>query len=272
MLALRNYFRETVPYLINNCVEKIDIILQDEKTKITAVSSVSLPKAIIFHDSFCQAMQPFLSHNFSQIHYLKQYDFDRHLIEKESPDVVIMEMVERNIGTLSKDVFGKMVMIPLNNREKDLLQLKIQNGENPIALQNVLCDELNQLKEESCSYCRIDTINGEKINGKRAVKISKSTGLRLEGWAIDKTTGMVPDRIYIKLTDVAHDTSYYVEATRYERMDVATHFNNIQFRNAGFKVYASIDRISVGTYRVSILQQESDRKMLCEPGNTLQIE
>jgi len=52
-------------------------------------------KAIVFRDSFAINWYPFLGQNFKEVLYLWHYDWDRPLIEREKPDVVIDEITER---------------------------------------------------------------------------------------------------------------------------------------------------------------------------------
>lgn len=62
-----------------------------------------LPKAVIFRDSFTEALYPFLSEAFSRVLYLWPYPstvmtrryFDRKVIEEEKPDLVVDAFVER---------------------------------------------------------------------------------------------------------------------------------------------------------------------------------
>ncbi len=54
-----------------------------------------LPRAVMFRDSFATWLIPLLSENFSHILYTWQYTFDKGIVERENPDVVIQEMVER---------------------------------------------------------------------------------------------------------------------------------------------------------------------------------
>ena len=49
----------------------------------------------MFRDSFATWLIPLLSENFSRVLYSWQYTFDSELVEREHPDVVIQEMVER---------------------------------------------------------------------------------------------------------------------------------------------------------------------------------
>jgi hypothetical protein len=52
-------------------------------------------KTVLFRDSFAEAWIPFLGYNFHEVIYLRQPEWDKHLLEREKPDVVIDEMVER---------------------------------------------------------------------------------------------------------------------------------------------------------------------------------
>jgi alginate O-acetyltransferase complex protein AlgJ len=63
-------------------------------------SDSTLPRAVIFRDSFADALIPFLSEHFQRVFYLWQepYEFDFSAIERERPDIVIQEIVERKLG------------------------------------------------------------------------------------------------------------------------------------------------------------------------------
>ncbi len=54
-----------------------------------------LPRAVMFRDSYAAWLIPLLSENFSHVLYTWQYTFNREIVERERPDVVIQEMVER---------------------------------------------------------------------------------------------------------------------------------------------------------------------------------
>ena len=62
-----------------------------------------LPRAVVFQDSFCVALMPMLAEHFSRIVYVWNFDFDTNLIEREKPDVVILECAERYIYALTLD-------------------------------------------------------------------------------------------------------------------------------------------------------------------------
>lgn len=59
------------------------------------VNEKAAGKAIVFRDSFAINWYPFLGQSFKEVLYMWQYDWDRPLIEREKPDVVIDEIVER---------------------------------------------------------------------------------------------------------------------------------------------------------------------------------
>lgn len=62
-----------------------------------------LPKALIFRDSFATPLIPFLAEHFRSSVFIWTFDFLPELIEREKPDVVIFECVERYIQSLAKE-------------------------------------------------------------------------------------------------------------------------------------------------------------------------
>ena len=64
---------------------------------VTEIDDRSLPRAVIFRDSFSSRLVPFLSEHFSRAVYLWQNDFDADAVTKEHPDVVIQEIVGRHL-------------------------------------------------------------------------------------------------------------------------------------------------------------------------------
>jgi alginate O-acetyltransferase complex protein AlgJ len=69
----------------------------EEGTLITEIDDRSLPRAVVFRDSFASRLVPFLSEHFSRAVYLWQNDFDADVVMREHPDVVIQEIVGRHL-------------------------------------------------------------------------------------------------------------------------------------------------------------------------------
>ncbi len=69
-------------------------------------SDKSLPIAMFFGDSFSHSMIPYLAESFSKLVLIQQPNLDYSLIEKEKPDVVISEQVERFIVRIPDDLKG----------------------------------------------------------------------------------------------------------------------------------------------------------------------
>ena len=66
---------------------------------VTEIPGSTLPRAVVFRDSFTSALAPFLSEHFSRVVYLWQDDFDANAVLAEHPDVVIQEIVGRHLYT-----------------------------------------------------------------------------------------------------------------------------------------------------------------------------
>jgi hypothetical protein len=59
----------------------------------------SLPRLVVFRDSFASRLIPYLSEHFSRSVYLWQNDFEPEVIQQEHPHVVIQEIVARHLVT-----------------------------------------------------------------------------------------------------------------------------------------------------------------------------
>jgi len=55
-------------------------------------------KLLMFHDSFSNAWVPFLGYHFKRVVYIWQYNWNSSVIEKETPDVVVDEILERSFN------------------------------------------------------------------------------------------------------------------------------------------------------------------------------
>jgi hypothetical protein len=74
-----------------------------QSSLLMETGDASLPRAVVFRDSFSEALYPFLSEHFSRILYLWPYPstprgrryFDRKAVEEEKPDLVVDAFVER---------------------------------------------------------------------------------------------------------------------------------------------------------------------------------
>lgn len=71
-----------------------------EQAILTLNPDTSLPRVVIFRDSFTNDMIPFLSPRFERGLYLWTHDFDEEIIKQEKPDIVIHEIAEKLIHKL----------------------------------------------------------------------------------------------------------------------------------------------------------------------------
>ena len=69
----------------------------EEGYLVTEIPGSTLPRALIFRDSFVSRLVPFLSEHFSRAAYVWQNDFDAAVVERERPDIVIQEIVGRHL-------------------------------------------------------------------------------------------------------------------------------------------------------------------------------
>jgi len=76
---------------------KGNIVEAGEPRIVTEIPGSTLPRAVVFRDSFTSAMAPYFSEHFSRVVYLWRNDFAVDEIEKEQPDVVLQEIVGRHV-------------------------------------------------------------------------------------------------------------------------------------------------------------------------------
>ncbi len=80
----------------SRCARRID---KDEIPgfEYFACDRPGLPRAVVLRDSMAILLIPLLSENFSRVVYVATRELDRSLIEREKPDIVIEEFVERSL-------------------------------------------------------------------------------------------------------------------------------------------------------------------------------
>jgi len=100
--------------MINLKIEEKAITLND-KTKTDVITKTQTYKykhfinpnkslkLLMHHDSFANAWIRFFNESFGESIYLRGYVLDKGLIEKEKPDIIIFEIVERDITILSQE-------------------------------------------------------------------------------------------------------------------------------------------------------------------------
>jgi hypothetical protein len=65
-------------------------------------SNVNDLKVLVFHDSFTTALVPFIKESFGETVFIWKPNFNKTLIEKEKPDIVLQIVVERNLELLKR--------------------------------------------------------------------------------------------------------------------------------------------------------------------------
>ena len=104
MMGLTRVLRESDLTLVPRRARRARVIepagtapMAEEGRLVTEIDDPSLPRAVIFRDSFVSRLVPFLSEHFSRAVYLWQNDFDADVVAKEHPDVVIQEIAGRHL-------------------------------------------------------------------------------------------------------------------------------------------------------------------------------
>ena len=68
--------------------------------KATEVDDPSLPKAVLFRDSFSNVFGPLLSEHFRRLVFVRTTKVRPSILDQEHPDVVMLEIAERFLPKL----------------------------------------------------------------------------------------------------------------------------------------------------------------------------
>lgn len=104
MLSLKKNFKEDIVVLNPKVQNKWTSVDKPpyplEQGVVTENQDKSLPRLLMFRDSFTLNLQPYLSDYFSTAVYQWNHNFNPELVEMAKPDIVIHEVVERYIPEL----------------------------------------------------------------------------------------------------------------------------------------------------------------------------
>ncbi|MBD2700014.1 hypothetical protein IC229_05165 [Spirosoma sp. BT702] len=109
MIALNREFIDSVsykvtpaPYLRTRQTETTENIEVGLPTQRFVSKNSEAPKLLLIGDSFSFSMNQFIPGYFRETYIVRTHHFDRKLLSKERPNVVVLEIVERNIGMLGQ--------------------------------------------------------------------------------------------------------------------------------------------------------------------------
>ncbi|MEZ5406334.1 MAG: hypothetical protein R3F23_09310 [Verrucomicrobiia bacterium] len=105
VLGMSHYFTEKAPQLTPVTSFRA-VEIPNPAFRITKIDDPTLPKALVHRDSFFNALIPFTSELFQTSTYIWDYKLNTKIVDKEKPDIVILEMVERMIPRLAPNSSG----------------------------------------------------------------------------------------------------------------------------------------------------------------------
>lgn len=95
-----NRFIEDATFLRLDPQDGFVIVEGEGRTILSRNQDRDLPSAIVFRDSFADALIPFLAPHFSTAVYVHAFNVNFETIEKEKPDIVIFEIAQRYLTVL----------------------------------------------------------------------------------------------------------------------------------------------------------------------------
>lgn len=117
--------------------------------------------------------------------------------------------------------------------------------------------------------CSVDSVN----DSADLVVTMKATGiLKVAGWAADNLSKQAPETITINLVSSVGAVSKFAEGKlAVARPDVNAHLNAPSIGNVGFGLSAYLASPVPGIYEIQILQNFSDRTLVCKSAKSVKI-
>jgi hypothetical protein len=112
--------------------------------------------------------------------------------------------------------------------------------------------------------CFISSINSRAAPG-GLVRLRLSEPMTVSGWALERESHSTPEPVQVRLVR-ADGTSYQAAARRVVRRDMPQPFREAAYALAGLRLAGSVDALSPGVYRLTILQGEGAERKLCDSG------
>lgn len=104
-LSLADYDISVKPIEQGDIIKMINLNMEESALTFTKKTSKIKnanynPKLLMYYDSFSYIWMPYFNESFDDIRYLNDYVIKKSIIEKEKPDLIIFEIVERNMDIL----------------------------------------------------------------------------------------------------------------------------------------------------------------------------
>lgn len=117
--------------------------------------------------------------------------------------------------------------------------------------------------------CSVDSVND---SGDVIVTMKAGSILKVAGWAADNLSKEAPETITINLVSSDGAVSKFAEGKlTVPRPDVNTALNVPSIGNVGFGLSGYIESPVLGIYEIQILQNFSDRTLVCKSAKSVKI-
>ena len=121
----------------------------------------------------------------------------------------------------------------------------------------------------SVTGCSVDSVND---SADLIVTMKGSSILKVVGWAADNLSKQAPETIIINLVSSNGAVSKFAEGKlTVARPDVNTVLNAPSIGNVGFGISAQLASPIPGIYEIQILQNFSDRTLVCKSAKSVKI-
>lgn len=117
--------------------------------------------------------------------------------------------------------------------------------------------------------CTVDSVNTPQKG--ETIRIKRTEGMRIEGWAFDDKSGTVPAVAVLQMVAGGNRYHYALLERRTGRDDLAKTFAKAEYGAAGFTATVDITTLPPGLYDMLIVQKTATTNLVCPTYRKLEV-
>lgn len=215
-----------------------------------------IARAAVYHDSMGYVLLNHLPNEIEQSLWIEGRTWDLAHLERERPEIVIDEIVERNLAMIADTRFLD------NGGASPPAGTQAQVWQPGLPASYPGRGRLTQ-------SCALDQINGKSPD--EGTSVQAGAALQAEGWAAHVETSALPLSAWLVLQDGSRSFHVPVQTGR-ARPDVAAATRRASLVDAGWRLQAEGGALAVGRYQASLVWLDFQGWTVCDTRRAVQVE
>ena len=215
-----------------------------------------IPRAVIHHDSMGYVLLSHLPNHIEQSLWIEGRAWDLPYLERERPEIVVDEIVERNLALIADTRFLETGGSPRSPEGRP----QVWQPGLPASYPG------GGRRTESCA---LDQVDGKSVD--TAARTQADATLHAEGWAAHVEKSALPISAWLVLQDGAQSFHAAVQVGR-PRPDVAAATGRHSLVDAGWRLQAGGGPLQAGRYQASLVWLDFQGWAACDTRRVVQVD